>query len=80
MLHVIYHLISANHSVFCADVRCEDELAMRQKRRRTELAADYLVIIQVVGKTSDEELVGGIRNHGGDDACRDEKKPNEKGS
>lgn len=76
-LHVVspsYHLVSANHCVFCAGVRCEDELATREKQRRTELAAEYLVVVQVVGKTSDEELVRGIGNHGGDDACTDDKE------
>lgn len=73
-----YHLVSANHCVFCAGVRCEDELATREKQRRTEPAAEYLVVVQVVGKTSDEELVRGIGNHGGDDACTDDKEQNKK--
>lgn len=34
----------------------------------------YLVVVQVVGKTSDEELVRGVGNDGGDDACRDEEQ------
>lgn len=34
----------------------------------------YLVVVQVVGKASDEELVRGVGNDGGDDACRDDKQ------
>lgn len=31
----------------------------------------YLVVVQVVGKASDEELVRRVGNDGGDDACGD---------
>lgn len=33
------------------------------------LAEGYLVVVQVVGQPSDEQLVGGVRDHGGDHAC-----------
>lgn len=32
-------------------------------------AEGYLVVVQVVGQPSDEQLVGGVRDHGGDHAC-----------
>lgn len=70
----ISHLVSANHSVFCAVVRCGGEPETREKRRWTVAAAEYLVVVQVVGKTSDEELVRGIGNDGGDDACGDDNQ------
>lgn len=34
----------------------------------------YLVVVQVVGKASDEELVRGVGNDGGDDACGDDEQ------
>lgn len=37
----------------------------------------YLVVVQVVGETTDEELVRRIGNDGGDDACRDDSQQNE---
>lgn len=34
----------------------------------------HLVIVKVVGQASYEELMGGIRNDGRHDACRDDDK------
>lgn len=58
-------------------MRCDGEPETREKRRWTVAAAEYLVVVQVVGKTSDEELVRRIGNDGGDDACRDDNQQND---
>lgn len=70
----IDHLVSANQCVVCGrEVR---QRAGDEGKAAAE-AAEYLVVVQVVGKTSDEELVRGIWNDGGDDACGDDKQQNE---
>lgn len=71
MLLLISTTWSQPISVSCAVVRCGNE------RKAAAEAAEYLVVVQVVGKTSDEELVRGIWNDGGDDACGDDKQQNE---